>query len=145
MTSKVKDITKEEWRQLGFYYDRDDTEKYWTLSGSPTGLKNFTAALRAYTNKPAVANISEHEHFGPYMYLKVMTWHEPGISRDSIHGASDDLRSLAHLVELASTESNIGQTISIGKNFHENCEYDLRIQVVEYGADVAAMDRQLWE
>lgn len=47
----------------------------------------FVLALRTYCDGPRNAKLSEHDHYGPYVYLKVMTWSVAGIDGNSIHGA----------------------------------------------------------
>jgi ketosteroid isomerase-like protein len=39
--------TREEWRALGFHYDRDDAARRWRLAGSRAGLSAFLAAALA--------------------------------------------------------------------------------------------------
>ena len=41
MDSETQDHTREEWRELGFFYDRDDDAKEWRLRGSRDGLRRF--------------------------------------------------------------------------------------------------------
>ena len=42
---------------------------------------------------------SEHQHYGPYMYLEVMTWPEAGFDAHAIRGPLADLTRLAKLIE----------------------------------------------
>ena len=91
--------TKEEWRELGFYYDRSDEQKEWVLAGSKGGLFGFCDCLRSYCNNEKNNLVSEHDHYGPYMYLKIMTWSEAGISKSSIHGSLEELLRLSDLIE----------------------------------------------
>ena len=58
--------TRREWRELGFFYDRDDGTKVWKLTGSRVGLLRFRDALLSYVADPRNALKSEHEHYGPY-------------------------------------------------------------------------------
>ena len=55
--------------RLGFFYDRDDASKEWILVGSRAGLQRFADLLHAYVADPRHETLSEHEHYGPYMYL----------------------------------------------------------------------------
>ena len=68
--------TRREWRELGFFYDRDDQAKVWQLTGSRAGLLRFRDVLRSYAADPGNDLKSEHQHYGPYGYLEVMTWPE---------------------------------------------------------------------
>ena len=99
MDQRLIEQTRSEWRELGFFYDREDISKTWRLVGSRTGLRRFADLLRAYVADPRNEMKSEHEHYGPYLYLEVMTWSEAGIDDHSIHGTLNDLRRLAQLAE----------------------------------------------
>ena len=87
----------DEWRQLGFYYDRDDRldVNQWRFFGSKKGLHNFVSLLDKYTSNPSNDTLSEHDHFGPYSYLKIMTWDKPTITADCIAGTIQDLKILS--------------------------------------------------
>jgi len=37
----TNNATRREWRELGFFYDRDDENKVWRLTGSRAGLLRF--------------------------------------------------------------------------------------------------------
>jgi hypothetical protein len=89
--------TKLDWRELGFHYDRNDEKKEWVLSGSKTGLMKFSQNLKLYSQNEKNNQISEHDHLGPYWYLKIMTSDEPGIDKDSIHGFLVDIARLSEL------------------------------------------------
>ena len=65
-------------RELGFVYDKDDDRKESRLVGSRSGLLRFRDLLLEYSADPRNAKKSEHEHYGPYMYLEIMTWPEAG-------------------------------------------------------------------
>jgi hypothetical protein len=86
LSPEAVETTRREWRELGYFYFLDDEAKEWRLTGSKEGLMGFAASLEAYAFDPTFTGKSEHEHFGPHMYLKVMTWPEAGIDGQSIHG-----------------------------------------------------------
>ena len=135
--------TREEWRELGFHYDRNDVVKTWSLTGSRTGLMKFRDALLAYSSKPANARKSEHDHFGPYMNLKVMTWPEAGFDQDCIRGSLDDLNRLAHIVEAKVASTAVGASVRIQEEFAPNSPYGLVLEVREDGFDPASADAGL--
>ncbi len=64
---------KEEWLDLGFFYELDDEIRAWVFKGSRAGLMKLCDLLDAYTCNPSMNQLSEHEHYGPYLYLKLMT------------------------------------------------------------------------
>jgi hypothetical protein len=145
MNTTLKNITKEDWRQLGYYYDRDDNNKKWILIGSPSGLSTLILFLKKYSKNISNQKKGEHDHLGPYSHLKIMTWEESGIYKDSINGTLDDFSRLAGIITEVAKESNIGKTIKIGTKYTTNIEYEIQIDVKEYGFDPALCDKQLWE
>jgi len=136
----TNEATRCEWRTLGFFYDRDDRTRKWRLVGSLDGLQSFVAILRAYGRDPRNARQSEHDHYGPYMYLKVMTWPDPGIDGDAIYGSLGDLIRLAGLIEQRLQKATPGDTFGIADAYTRGCEYDLVFEVADAGFDPATAD-----
>src|SRR5882672_6668075 len=95
----TNDATRREWRELGFFYDRDDANKVWRLTGSRAGLLRFRDVLLSYVTDPRNASDSEHEHYGPYSYLEVMTSPNAGFDHHEIYGSVSDLRRLSVLID----------------------------------------------
>ena len=76
MRDKTIDLDQlmiDEWRALGFYYDCDDRRdvNQWRFYGSKPGLQNVVSLLEKYTANPHNDTLSEHDHYGPYSYLKI--------------------------------------------------------------------------
>jgi hypothetical protein len=90
MSPEVRAQTIAEWNDLGFWYDVTP-ESGWVIRGSRAGLEKFAALLDRYAADPRNTLLSEHDHFGPYMYLKVVTWSFPEINRDGIYGTLQTL------------------------------------------------------
>jgi len=134
------EATRREWRELGFYYEKDDQAKHWRFVGSRAGLMRFREALLAYVADERNRLDSEHEHYGPYMYLEVMTWPEAGIDGHSIHGTTDDLRRLAGLVKRALESTQPGDRFVIGPEYSPKGEYSMHFEVMEDGFDPVAAD-----
>ncbi len=132
--------TRREWRELGFFYDRSDTTRQWRIIGSIAGLCAFVEMLYAYSRNPRNAMQSEHDHYGPYMYLKIMTWPEAGIDRNAIYGSLNDLNGLAQLIEQRLHQAIPGDTLTVGKAYVPECEYDLVLEIMDAGFDPAAAD-----
>jgi hypothetical protein len=86
---------------------------------------------------------SEHEHFGPYAYLEVMTWSEAGFDDHAIYGSLGDLSRLASLVEARLSKAQVGSRISIREEFAPASPYALVLDVREDGFDPAAADPAL--
>lgn len=90
--------TKQEWRELGFFYERDDEAQSWKFVGSKAGLLSFAKALRSYASATGDSP-GEHQHYGPYWYLTVTTWTEAEIVNRGIRGPLEDLARLARIIE----------------------------------------------
>jgi len=136
-------MSKQEWRELGFFYDCDDQTKVWTLTGSRTGLLRFPAALLSYVADPCKTQKSEHEHYGPYMYLVVMTWPDAGIDGHAIFGPLADLARLAKLVEAKLAMARPGSSFAIRAEFAADSAYALAFDLREEGFDPATADTLL--
>lgn len=132
--------TAREWRELGFFYDRDDENKWWRLVGSRAGLLRFCDALLLYATDPNNDFDSEHEHYGPYLYLKVTTWASAGFDRQSIHGPVSDLARLARLIESKLSTARQGSTITIREEFAPDSPYALELELRDDEFDPASAD-----
>ncbi len=132
--------TRREWRELGFFYDRDDGNKVWILTGSRAGLLRFRDALLSYVADPRNASDSEHEHYGPYSYLEVMTSPNPGFDHHAIHGRVADLARLSALIVAKLATARPGSTIRIREEFAPDSPYALVLDLREDGFDPAAAD-----
>jgi len=139
----TNEATRQEWRSLGFFYELDDPAKVWRLVGSRSGLLRFRDALLEYAADPSNADDSEHEHYGPYMYLEIMTWPEAGFDHHAIHGTLSDLKRLAKLVEAKLAVIPHGEIIRIQSEFALNSPYGLILEVREDGFDPAEADPML--
>jgi hypothetical protein len=136
----TNEATKKEWRELGFFYDRDNQAKVWKLTGSRAGLLRFRDVLLSYVADPRNASKSEHQHYGPYMYFEVMTWPEPGFDDHAIRGPLADLERLAKLIEGKLATARPGSSILIREEFAADSRYALVLDLREDGFDPAAAD-----
>jgi hypothetical protein len=143
MDDKLKAMTREEWQELGFFYDRDDASKEWTIVGSRAGLAGFSGLLREYIADPRNALQSEHEHYGPYLYLEVMTWTDAGMDDHSIHGTLQDLKRLAELVDHRVAVLRPGERARIREEYSPTSKYALVLALREDGFDPATLDANL--
>jgi len=139
-TPAVNALTRKEWRDLGFFYDRDDENRRWRLVGSRAGLAGFCQLLGKYVANPRNAQVSEHDHYGPYGYLKVMTWTEAAVNDDAIAGRLEDLSRLSALLEGRLAAASAGQSFEIGREYAPGSGYGLEVQVAEDGFDPASAD-----
>jgi hypothetical protein len=137
---RMDEATRQEWRDLGFFYDQDKDARCWRLIGSKSGLLKFSAILNEYVADERNAALSEHEHYGPYWYLKIITWNEAVITERSISGTLDDFQRLAEIVRQRLENALPNDTFEIDKEYGQNNEYKLRFEVREDGFDPAEED-----
>ncbi len=141
-TTMLSDNTKrrDEWREMGFFCDRDDQRKEWRFLGSMLGLLGFRDTLLDYIEDPVNDYQSEHEHYGPNWCLEIMTWPEPGFDHHAIRGSILDLKRLADIVEKKLVGARPGQTICIKDEFATDTPYSLILDVRDKDFDPAEAD-----
>jgi hypothetical protein len=139
----ANEATRQKWRELGFFYDRDDQTRVWRVTGSRAGLLRFRDVLSEYAADPRNAPKSEHEHYGPYMYLEVMTWPEAGFDKHAIRGPLTELARLAKLIEAKLATARPGSSVLIQEEFATGSPYGLLLDLREDGFDPAKADPRL--
>lgn len=133
----------DEWRELGFYYDFDErvSVNQWRFFGSKHGLSNFVRILDDYVNNPNNGRFSEHERYGPYMYLKIITLEDESVINDnSIGGTIDDLKTLRNLLADKIEKALPEQTFTIDKEFGEGNTVTTKFFVMVDNFDPVSMD-----
>ncbi len=133
---------KQKWRELGFYCERDDDKKVWTLTGSRAGLLYFPDLLLGYVADPQNAIDGEHKRYGPYGSLEIMTWHEAGLDSHAIRGSLAALTHLAELVEAKLATAQAGEPISIREDYAPESRYSLVLDVRDDWFDPSSKDRE---
>jgi hypothetical protein len=139
-STKINEATQREWRELGFFYDRDNSTKEWRITGSKDNLRHFVKILRDYVGDARNEVISEHEHYGPYMYLEIGTWTSPEITDHWIAGPLNRLLELAKVVELRIEKANVGDEIKLRDAFSPTSPYELVLEVKDESFDPALAD-----
>lgn len=131
----------EEWRELGFHYDRDDASRVWILTGSLSGLARFTAVLRDFAANSRYDGKFDHEHYGPYCFLKIMNVpNARGFDSNAIFGPRTELGELADLIESRLSNAKSGDTIEVARDFAPESEYELRLIVAGDDFDPGLFD-----
>ena len=141
-TDMTDDTVKQGWRKLGFYCELDEQKKVWTLTGSRAGLLYFPDLLLGYVNDPKHATNGEHEHYGPYGSLEVMTWQDAGFDAHAIRGSLGHLTHLAELIEAKLATAQPGEPIRIREEYAPGSPYSLLLDVRVDGFDPANADRE---
>ena len=143
-SEELKQLTRQEWRELGFFYDRDEATKEWCIRGSRQGLMIFSRILNDYAGDPRNAQIAEHDHLGPYMYLTIGTWSAAEITDYWIAGSPGDLIRLSNLISERVSEANEGEAFTLREHFAPESPYELRIEVRADDFDPASSDLGCW-
>jgi hypothetical protein len=138
--SGINELIRQDWRELGFFCDRDDEARAWKLTGSREGLLRFRDLLFAYVAYPGNAAKSEHEHYGPYMSIEVMTWPEAGFDDHAIRGPLTDLARLARLIEAKLAAARSGSSVRIQDEFAADSPYAIVLDVRDDEFDPATAD-----
>jgi hypothetical protein len=146
MTDKKIDIDQmmiDEWRQLGFYYDFDERLgiNQWRFYGSKSGLQNFVKLLDDYTSRASNDKEFEHDHYGPYMYLKIITLDDQAIINDNaIGGTIADLKNLRNIIADKLSKAEPGQTFNIDKDYGDDNTVTAKFFVMADNFDPVSMD-----
>jgi len=83
---------------------------------------------------------SEHQHYGPYAYLEIMTWPEAGFDDHAIRGMLTDFTRLAKLVESKLAAVRPGSSVLIQEEFAPDSPYALVLDVREDCFDPTTAD-----
>ena len=143
-SEKTNTVTRQEWRDLGFFYDRDDDAKEWRIAGSKSGLGKLAAAISKFALDPRNHKKSEHDHLGPYMYLEIGCWPEPQITGHWIAGPLSLLEDLAISIREKVAAAHEGSVILLRDSFAPGSPYELRIEVKAEAFDPARADPNCW-
>ena len=143
-SEQVNLVTQREWRELGFYYCRDDEAREWRIEGSHDGLLKFAECFIAYSADARNVTISEHEHYGPYSYLEIGTWHTPQITDHWIAGTQAQLSELGSRIRKLVEDAGPGTEVLLRDSFAAGSPYELRLIVKDAGFDPAQADPECW-
>jgi hypothetical protein len=97
-SEKTRQATIRDWRKLGFYYELNELKRRWEFRGSREGLMKLGELLVTYAEEHDENSDSEHEHYGPYMYLKVMTRDEMAFTEQGIEGPVEKIGELGRAI-----------------------------------------------
>jgi hypothetical protein len=143
MSVDLQNTTRREWRELGFFFAYDGSARRWVVTGSAAGIRAFCKVLADYAKDPKHERESEHEHYGPYQDLKLVTSPVSQIRSDGIYGRLADFARLADAVEAAlregATSTTFGQRF-VGGLVPEN---ELVVVVASDNFDPATADAGL--
>lgn len=99
----------------------------------------FVDLLESYAMNQRNQQLSEHEHYGPYSYLKLMTWSHAEITEGAICGTLSDFRRLADLVRRKLAAVGEGSVVTVGEEYAPSKSV-LRFEVREADFDPTRAD-----
>jgi hypothetical protein len=143
-SDKTNEATRREWRELGFFYDRDDEEKAWRIVGSKPGLTKFAAAISKFASDSRNEAQAEHDHLGPYMYLEIGLWPKPEITDHWIAGPLSALEQLAAQIRAKVDTANEDEVLPFRASYAPASPYELLLEVRPESFDPAKEDPQCW-
>lgn len=128
----IINATIQEWRDLGFHYDRDDDRRLWTIKGSISGIGRFSEILRQFSADARNDLPFEHDHYGPYMYLKIMNVPDERVfDSNAICAPRRDFAQLADLIDARLSSASSGDTFDIRHEFAPDSDYELRLIIAD--------------
>jgi hypothetical protein len=142
-SKSLEKLTRAEWEALGFFYDYEDSQRTWLIRASRTGMERLCAELRQYAADPRNGAVSEHEHYGPYSYLKFVTWPEAKIVPDGIYGRIEDFGRLAEIISGALTGAKPGDRIRVDEAYSDSSEAKFELLLESDDFEVASADPAL--
>ena len=143
MSPEIRAQTIAEWNDLGFWYDVTPA-RGWIIRGSHAGLEKFAALLDRYAVEPRNTKLSEHDHWGPYMYLKVVTWSSSEINQDGIYGTLPDIVRLAVLVRERIASCSPGNSFALAQAFSAASSTELTLVCEPESFSPGAYDAQFY-
>jgi hypothetical protein len=140
ISDELRNANRRDWRELGFFYYRDDSTRTWRIVGSVSALGKFSALLREYAANPSNERLSEYEIYGPYLYLEIGTWDKAEITDHWIAAPLANLTALAALVEERLADAVAGETLGLRDSFAPDSTWELNLEVHAEPFDPAALD-----
>ncbi len=137
---EVNEATCREWRELGFFYTRDDKTKEWLVSGSRDNLLKFARIISDYSENPKNQQLSEHENLGPYMYFEIGTWDKATIDEHWIAGTVEDLKHLSTQINERVFKAKEGDFLKFRARYSPDSPYELLLELRGDDFDPASAD-----
>ncbi|MBZ0166399.1 MAG: hypothetical protein K8I00_06285 [Candidatus Omnitrophica bacterium] len=144
-SDELTEQLKSEWRELGFHYVYNHEKACWIIRGSNEGMRKFCKELTTYAKDECYEGISEHEHYGPYSYLKFVTWNEADITSDAIFGRLEDFTRLSRIIETHLEIAAVNSIFSIAEEYAPTAEAYIEFHLENDDFDPASADTQLWD
>jgi hypothetical protein len=92
-------VTREGWRELGFWFDCDWQAERWSFRANRRGLAALVARLRDFAADRVDPEDDDHVHLGPYASLRLAHGERASLDRRGFTGQRDDFETLARELE----------------------------------------------
>ena len=140
LSPKLAEMTREEWRELGFYYIIDNDSKAWNLYGSIDGLSNFITEILKFTERYEVKG--EHEHLLPHWYLTLQYDDGFDICRRGLLASKTEFLIFIDILRLRLEEAEVGEIIGL-HNHVKSTSYQMYLHIKGADFDPSILDPQL--
>lgn len=141
LSEKGAEITRTEWRELGFFYESNEELKRWDLYGSKAGLGNLVKLLNQFALREE--SNGEHEHLGPHWYFTLTSSSSPMLDKRGVWGSPKDFKKLAKLIDSELSLYSVGECIEISDKFCGEAEFCIALHIKGEAFDSASLDQQL--
>jgi hypothetical protein len=136
---KMVQITRDAWRELGFWYECDVREMCWRFRADRRGIASLISAVRKQLTSIHREEKGEHLHLGPYSTLSVISWDGPLISRRGIAGRPEDFERLMRELEALQLDTT-PRTCAIAAEFAGSDGFRAELTIEPEGFDPAKAD-----
>ena len=131
---------RDEWRELGFFYELNKDLQQWRFVGSRAGLLRFRDLLVDRVAKSTNADDSGDVDHRPLVRFAITTWPDPEIDDHGVSGSLEDLRHLATIVERKLSGARPGDRVRIGRDYAPASDYVLALDLRGDDFDPASED-----
>jgi hypothetical protein len=144
MNKVAIEAVKDEWRKLGYYFELNKDEKKWVFISSKNGIEKFIDQIKDYIQNETNKDIGEHDHWGPYGDLKIMTTSVPQITNGFIGGNCTSFLELTELIEKNIKKITINESFFIQEEYVKDARTGIEFVIKDDDFDPASADKQLW-
>lgn len=140
LSGKVAEQTREEWRELGFYYISSEEQKTWTLHGSRKGLLNLSRLVKEFASLDLP--FGTHKHLMPHWYLTLTSDDNFTVNSRGISGTPRQLNEFAEIFSKRVQQSSLGVSEYISAKILSS-DYSIEFMVHGDSFDPSSKDPQL--
>lgn len=131
-------MEREDWRELGFYYHRNNALQRWDIFANQQGFLRLAEELQEYAQSLGKI-MGEHDHIEPDWSLTLTTSAHYFINDRGIYGTAADFEALAtHIVDTVS-HLHAGQVHIINAPKVDVYSYALYLLLQDDDFDAASM------